>query len=423
MNRLKHLLTLLLLAWCLSAWAVLDIKITQGVDGAIPIAISPFPSSGMGAPAESIGDIVMADLKRSGRFNPRVGDTSQSPDLASWRERGMDWLVVGDMKEEAPGFYRITFRLFDTVGGKQVAGYAIPAEKRELRMAAHQIADLIYEAILGIRGAFNTRVVYVTTEGPATKPRYLLKVADSDGFNERTILNSASPIMSPSWAPDSKQVAYVSFEGNRSGIYIQNVFTGERKKVSSRPGINGAPAWSPDGKRLAVTLSEGGNPNIYILDIDSGRFTQVTRDRSINTEPAWMPDGQNLVFVSNRTGGPQIYKVSVSGGEPQRLTYEGRYNASPTVSPDGRKIAMVHGEGNRFRIALLDLETRQFNILTNGRLDESPSFAPNGGMVIYATKEGSRDVLAAVSDDGRVRQILFLREGEVREPDWSPFLN
>ena len=423
MNRLKGLLALVLLAFCLPAWAVLDIKITQGVDGAIPIAISPFASSGLAPMPESVGDIVMADLKRSGRFSPRAGDNEQNPDLLRWRERGVDYLVVGETKEEAPGFYRVTFRLFDTVGGRQLIGYTIPAEKRELRMAAHQVADLIYEAILGIRGAFNTRIVYVTTEGPKDKPRYLLKVADSDGANERTVLNSASPIMSPAWSPDSRRVAYVSFEGNRSGIYVQDVYSGERRQVSNRPGINGAPAWSPDGQRIAITLSEGGNPNIYVIDANGGGSVQVTRDRSINTEPAWMPDGGTLVFVSDRTGSPQLYRVSVSGGDAQRLTFEGRYNTSPVVSPDGRKIAMVNGDGGRFRIALLDLESRQYNILTNGKLDESPSFAPNGSMVIYATREGGRAVLAAVSDDGRVKQVLFLREGEVREPNWSPFLN
>jgi len=429
MNRLKGFLFLGLLLIGLPLQAALDIRITQGISDATPIAITPFSFQGKGDVPGAIGDIVIEDLKRSGRFSPLDKSGFAQPDanasnleLYRWREKNINYVVVGSV-HEVKGGYKIQFQLFDALDAKQLAGYSIPTDSNNFRMAAHQVSDLIYEAVLGVRGAFNTRIVYITSQGKGDEKRYILQVADSDGHNARTILNSRSPLMSPVWSPDAKRLAYVSFENNRSNIYIQDVVTGERQGISSRQGINGAPAWSPDGRRLALTLSETGSPEIYVLDIKSKRLAKLTSDRAINTEPVWTPDGQSIVFTSNRTGKPQLYKVSASGGQAQRLSYEGELNAAPAISADGSKIAMVNGEGGRFRIAVLDLQSGETQVLTNGKLDESPSFAPNGSMIIYATEEKGRGVLAAVSDDGRVRQTLVLQEGEVREPDWSPFIN
>jgi TolB protein len=430
MNRLKGLLFIGLLLAGAPLHAALDIRITKGISDATPIAIAPFSFQGKGDAPGAVGDIVMADLKRSGRFSPLDRDRFAQPDvnasnlqLYRWRESNINYVVVGSILEQAKGTYKIQFQLFDSVSAKQLSGYSIPTDSNNIRMAAHQVSDLIYEAIIGTRGAFNTRIVYITTQGQGDDKRYILQVADSDGHNARTILNSHSPLMSPVWSPDAKQLAYVSFENNRSNIYIQDVMTGKRERISSRTGINGAPAWSRDGRKLALTLSETGSPEIYVLEIKSKRLSKLTSDRAINTEPVWMPDGRSIVFTSNRTGKPQLYKVSSSGGQAQRLSYEGDFNAAPAVSADGKKIAMVNGEQGRFRIAMLDLQSGETQVLTNGRLDESPSFAPNGSMIIYATEEKGRGVLSAVSDDGRVRQTLVLQEGEVREPDWSPFIN
>ena len=430
MNFFKGLFLSLLLFTLMPVQAALDIRITQGVDGAIPIAIAPFLGQAGSPQSSRVADIVTADLKRSGRFSPLPRDRFAQPDAAPgnvqlylWREKSIDYLVVGKVEDDGQGQYKVTFQLLDSAGGKQLAGYSIPAARDELRMAAHQISDLIYEALLGVRGAFNTRIAYITTKTRHNVRSYVMQVADSDGYNSRTILSSSSPLMSPDWSPDNQKVAYVSFENNRSSIYVQDVVTGSRTKVSNRKGINGAPAWSPDGTRLAITLSEGGAPNIYVLDLSSKRLTKISNDRTINTEPVWMPDGSHILFTSSRSGKPQIYKVSASGGSAQRVTFEGDYNSAPSVSPDGRKIAMVNGDGGRFRIAVLDLDSGETRVVTNGTLDESPSFAPNGDMIIYATESGGRGVLAAVSADGRVRQTLLLKEGEVREPDWSNFLN
>jgi len=411
-----------------AAHAALTIEITQGVEGAIPIAVVPFGWSGAGPAPENVAAIISADLNRSGRFealpdrdlvaNPTQGTQVQ---FHNWRMVNVDNLVIGQITETAAGQYRLQFELFDVFRGSQLLAMTIPASRADLRRAAHHISDLVYEKLTGERGAFNTRIAYITTSGHGTNKTYTLLVADSDGNDPQTILTSAQPLMSPAWSPDGEQVAYVSFEKKTAEIYIQQVTSGARRKLAAFKGINGAPSWSPDGRRLALTLSRDGNPEIYTLEIAGGALKRITNSAAIDTEPAWMPDGKSILFTSDRGGSAQIYKVSAWGGKAQRLTFEGKYNAGADVSPDGRKLAMVHGEGGRYRIAVLDLKSGAMRILTDGKLDESPSFSPNGSMIIYATGAGNREVLAAVSVDGRFRQRLSLQAGNVREPSWSPF--
>ncbi|MGD1984154.1 MAG: Tol-Pal system beta propeller repeat protein TolB [Chromatiaceae bacterium] len=429
MNHFFRLLLLLVLA--LPAKANLTIEITQGLEGALPIAVVPFAWRGAAGqpPPHAVGEIIAADLGRSGRFKPlpveeMLARPSQGDDVdfRDWRAVNVDNLVIGEISPNGPGGYLVKFFLYDVFRGEQLTGYSMPTTARDLRATAHHIADIVYETLTGQPGAFATRIAYVTSVRDASgNDRVELRIADADGYDPQTIVSSEEPIMSPAWAPDGRRLAYVSFENAQPSIWVQEVFTGQREKLTSFKGINGAPAWSPDGRFLALTLSKDGNPDIFIMDIARRSLRAVTRHWAIDTEPAWSPDGKSLVFTSDRGGSPQIYRVPVSGGEPTRLTFEGDYNARASYSPDGSLMAMVTRVGGQFRIATLDTRSGEFRVMSTGRLDESPSFAPNGSMLIYATQVGDRGVLAAVSTDGRVQQRLRLQTGDVREPVWSPY--
>jgi len=377
-----------------------------------------------------VAAVIAANLNRSGQFRtlpdaniiekPIRGSEIQFP---TWRVLKQDFIVVGRVLDAPDGGYRVEYELFDVAKQERLLGLAMTGRVRGMRDIAHQISDQIYEKILGVRGAFWTRIAYVTSKGAGTNLQYALMVADADGFNPQTVVRSREPLLSPAWSPDGRRLAYVSFERGNSTIYIQELTTGAREVVASFRGINGAPSFSPDGTRLALTLSRTGNPEIYVMDLATKALTQITRHFSIDTEAVWTPDGQSLVFTSDRAGRPQLYQVPATGGEPARLTFEGDYNAKASVAFDGKKIAMAQGNRNVYRIAVLDRSRAApvWQTLSPGNLDESPSFAPNASMLLYATKEGGRGVLYAVSADARVRQRLVLTDGDVREPAWSPY--
>ncbi len=411
-------------------YAVLDIQITEGMEEALPIAIVPFGwSQAANLPPLRPSDIIVSDLQRSGRFKPMdFADLPQQPHTADainfqdWRLLGMENIVIGNLHLTTTGDYEIEFRLFDVYRESQIAGFRITSTAAQLRRNSHKVSDIIYEKLTGVRGAFSTRVAYITVDKLADGSSvHSLEIADADGYNPRVLLQSPEPLLSPSWSPDGKKLAYVSFEGKNSAIYIQEILTGNRKQVQASPGINSAPAWSPDGSRLAMTLSKDGNPEIYIQHIPTGILQRVTNHSAIDTEPNWSSDGNRLVFTSDRSGGPQIYEVDVRGGAPQRVSFEGKYNARPRYAPDDESIAVVHAVNGAYRIAVIDKKTGFTNVLTEATLDESPSFAPNGHMIIYSTTGFRGSELAAVSTDGRVRQRLALKKGEVREPAWGPF--
>ncbi|MCB1756759.1 MAG: Tol-Pal system beta propeller repeat protein TolB [Gammaproteobacteria bacterium] len=428
--KLFSLLAIVLLSgWLSQARAAMEIEITRAGQSALPIAIVPFGWSGQTEVPEDIAAVIAADLQRSGRFKALerqdlVARPVSGADVkyANWRLSGVDYLLIGKLDRLQDNTYKVQFQLLDVLRQKHMTGYNLTVQNGRLRQAAHEISDIVFEKILGEKGAFNTQIAYISAEGKADARTYRLQVADSDGHNPVAVLTSRRPLMSPAWAPDARRLAYVSFEDKkRSAIYIQDTRDGSRKKLISKVGINGAPAWSPDGKRLAAVLSHTGDPEIFIIDVASGRAAQVTKNAAIDTEPAWVDD-ETLVFTSDRSGSPQIYEVSASGGRANRLTFEGRYNASPAVSSDGNTLALVNGDGGQYRIAVIDRPTGLMSVLTDGSLDESPSFAPNGSMILYASESAGRGVLGAVSIDGNVKQRITLSEGDVREPSWSPLL-
>jgi TolB protein len=344
--------------------------------------------------------------------------------FTDWRLLRVDYLVIGQLTEDAPDRYSVVFQLFDVQRGEQVVGFRLTAGRADLRATAHRIADMIFENLTGIPGVFSTQIAYVSEERRADNTRrFRLIVSDADGENARVVADSPQPLMSPAWAPDSRRIAYVSFEGDQSAVYVQTLRTGTRERVSARAGVNSAPAFSPDGRLLALTLSgPDGNLDVFTLDLATQVLRQLTTDNAIDTEPSWSPDGRSIYFTSDRAGGPQVYRVGTEpGGRAQRVTYEGVYNARPRLSPDGKQIAVVYGQNNTYRIGVVDPGNGALQTLTTGRLDESPSFAPNGAQIIYATRQNGRGVLASVSTDGRIHTEIASVAGDVREPVWGPY--
>ncbi|MEY8205673.1 MAG: Tol-Pal system beta propeller repeat protein TolB [Bermanella sp.] len=423
--------------WCLafilfSAFtrAELTIEITQGVASAIPIAVVPMRWQGQPLP-EDVAEIIRNDLERSGHFAALAPDDMLSHPTSEadvyfrdWRLLKQDYLVVASIKAATKGQYQVRYQLFDVFNERELLAQTLSANKHQLRDVAHRISDAIYEQLTGIRGAFSTKIAYVTTN--RTRSRFNLAIADSDGAREKVVLSSKYSIFSPSWSPDGKRLAYVLLEDSGSKVYVQDIATGDKQLVSAHKGINSAPAFSPDGNKLALVLSKDGNPEIYVVDLNTRHWLRVTNHYAIDTEPNWMPDGDHLLFTSGRSGNPQIYRVSLVSGFIERITFDGSYNARPRLAQDGRFLVMVHqsAKGEPFHIASMDLTRGLLQILTADTfLDESPSVSPNGVMVMYAAKYNKRSILAAVSVDGDVRFLVPSQSGDVREPAWGPYLD
>ena len=425
-----YIATALMAIGCaIPAWAQLKIEVTNGVADPVPIAIVPFAK----APADNsldVAQVVEHDLQGSGRFRalartqmPASPTQPNAVVMADWKNAGEDYIVVGRVVPLDGGNLAVDFDLLNVLTGQRVTGQRFVGTPGALRNAAHRVSDVVYEKILGIRGAFATRIAYVSVEGQPPAQKFQLIVADADGENQRLVLESRYPLMSPSWSPDGQWLSYVSFENKRSAIYVQFVRSGERRQVSARAGINGAPVWSPDGKKLALTLGgSSGNPDIYTLELQTQNLTRLTDDPSIDTEPCWSPDGKFIYFTSDRAGGPQIYRIGVNPGDrPKRITFTGNYNARPRLSADGNLLAMVTLDSGNYRVAVQDLSNGNVRVLSKGHLDESPSFAPNGSTIMFSEREGNRGILATVSVDGLIGLRLKSEQGEVREPAWGPF--
>jgi TolB protein len=402
------------------AWAQFRVEVTGVGLTQLPIAIAPF--RGEGQSPQKIAAIVQADLERSGQFRAidaagAALDEGSRPDVTPWRQKGADSLAVGSVARLADGRWDVRFRLWDVVRGQDLGGQSYAVVVGDLRLAAHRIADYIYEKLTGEKGVFSTRIAYVTKAGN----RYNLWVADSDGENAQSALASGEPIISPAWSANGTQLAYVSFESRKPVVYVHDVATGKRRLVANFRGSNSAPAWSPDGRTLAVTLSRDGGSQLYTISSNGGEPRRLTQSAGIDTEPVYAPDGRNIYFVSDRGGAPQIYRMPAGGGNPERVTFTGSYNISPAISPDGRWLAYISRIGGAFKLQVMELGSSAVSSITDTTADESPSFAPNGRLIVYATRQNGREALMTTTLDGKIKARLAGQGGDIREPDWGPF--
>lgn len=437
MNTRGFIAGLLLSFISMAAQAELSIQITQGVDNPIPIAIVPFSWEGSGVLSEDVGQIVINDLEQVGEFRSlsrsnMLSMPSEEREVfyRDWRILAQDYLLVGKINR-APGsqLVQVQYEFFDINREIKLAGEVLTGSVAQLRDIGHEISNVVFEHVTGIRGAFSTEILYIVAEYISPElSNFRLEKSDYDGARAQVLLESQEPIMSPSWSPNGQDVAYVSFETDLPRIYIQNIATGDRSQITNYPNINSSPVWSPDGTKLAMVLSKDGSPDIYVQDLTSNQLIRVTDHPLIDTEPSWTEDGRSIVFMSDRTGQPQIYQIEVgaSSFNVERLTYDCFQCMKAKFLPDGVNLVHVRRETRQdpnYQIAILNIETLRVITLTDTSLDESPSVAPNGSMIMYATKFDGRGVLDAVSIDGRVKFRLPSTQGDVREPAWSPFLN
>ena len=394
-----------------------------------PLAVAAF--RGDDASPQKIGAIVMADLERSGQFKSidAAGvnlDESSRPDMSPWRQKNADHLVVGSTTRLADGRFDVRFRLWDVVRGQDLGAqsYAVPAG--DLRLAAHRIADFVYEKLTGEKGYFSSRIAYVTKNGQGPNQRHHLWIADSDGEGAQSALASPEPIISASWSPTGTQLAYVSFESRKPVVYVHEVGSGKRRLLANFRGSNSAPAWSPDGKTISITLSRDGNSQIYAMDsAGSAEPRRLSQSGGIDTEPVYSPDGKNIYFVSDRGGAPQIYRMPSGGesaGRAERVSFSGNYNISPAVSPDGKRLAYISRVSGEFKLHVMELGGQggiSALAVTDTSADERPSFAPNSKVILYATRQTGREALMTTTLDGRIKARLSAQGGDIREPQWG----
>ncbi|MBP9723058.1 MAG: Tol-Pal system beta propeller repeat protein TolB [Gammaproteobacteria bacterium] len=421
-------------------YAGLDIEITQGVDASVPIAIYPFTTNTNQNDNDIavLNKVIASDLYRCGLFKPleqpmiSYASLDRLP-VSNLQRQNIEYVIRGLVEPKPGNNLQVNFELIDLY---QLANRndnktppvlltkSFPANYNNLRSLGHHISDLIYEKLTGIKGVFSAKIAYVNVKWLSKKKReYVLEIADSDGYNPQALVVSSEPLMSPTWNPNGRQLAYVTFEGFRSKIKVVDLATGSSKVISSFKGINGAPSWSPDGNKMALVLSKENVPKVYILDLFTNKLEQITFGPSIDTEPRWAPNGKSLIFTSSRGGGPQIYSYNLDNSKITRLTFDGNYNARASFTPDGKKLVMVHrSPDSDFKIAVQDLETFNLDVLTTSSMDESPSVSANGQQIVYATRDGQKGILGEVSIDGRIKLKRPAREGDVQEPSWSPYL-
>ena len=413
------LLAVALVLSSMSALAQFRVEVSGVGLTQLPVAVATFRGDDV-AP-QKMGAIVLADLERSGQFRgidtgSTPLDETARPDFSSWRQRGSDALVVGSVSRLADGRFDVRMRLWDVVRGQDLGGQSFAVLPADLRLVAHRLADFVYEKLTGDRGVFSTRIAYITKSGQ----NFNLWVADADGENAQSALNSGEPIISPAWAPNGNQLAYVSFESRKPVIFVHDVATGKRRLVANFKGSNSAPAWAPDGKNLAVTLSRDGGSQLFLMDANGGEPKRLAQSGSIDTEPNFTADGKSIYFVSDRGGSPQIYRMSAAGGAPERVTFSGSYNISPSVSPDGRWLAFISRVNGAFKLHVMELATGTVNAITDTVADEKPRFSANSRLIIYATLQQGREALMTTTLDGRIKARLAGQNGDIREPDWGP---
>tara|TARA_B100001175_G_scaffold73785_1_gene61408 strand:+ start:1569 stop:2843 length:1275 start_codon:yes stop_codon:yes gene_type:complete len=408
--------------------AELLLEITKGSENPYRIAIIPF--QGSSSSVNTIAEVFNSDLERTGEFYIleeemllSIPKTTEEINPSEWKLLNIDFIVLGEIASEENFGLKATYEIYDVNKKAKIRSSTVFGIPGKLRQLSHYISDGVYESITGIKGISATKILYVNEIKNNIDSDYILYIADADGANEQVLLKSTEPIISPAWSPDSKKIAYVSFETGMAKVFIQDIGTGERELVLTNNDQISSPAWSPDGKLLSLTLYQDGNAEIYILNLKNKNLTRLTKHYAIDTESSWSPKGTKILFTSGRSGAPQLYEIDLTkiNTKPSRVTFEGNYNAKGSYLPNNEGVIFVHRSSNQFQIALKYFNENFIRPLTESKMDESPSVSPNGNVIVYAITDDQSGMIAGVTLSGATF-VLPATNGKVREPAWSGFL-
>ena len=426
---MKYLKALILFSVLLSfsANALLEVNIIKSKEELFPVVIAPFEVIGDAQQGAEIANIIRDNLNRSGHFNALSTNelVTNQIDFDFWQEHKKDAVIFGKIEQVSSKVFNIYIYIYDVFSKKSLYANKIAIHNSGIRRIAHYLSDKIYYVLLGQKGSFDTRLSYVTvSEDKKGNRTYRLQISDSDGYNPQTVVKSSHPILSPVWSSDQNKLAYVSFKNNRSEVFVIYPFLKIKPtKLPKFDGIASSPSWHPDGENIALTISKKGNKDIYLYNLKTKELKRLTTNTAIDTEANFSPDGKSIAFTSNRTGQVQIYIKNLKTDKISRATFEGSYNAKPVFSPDGKELALIHRVGKNYRLALLNIATRDLTIMTQNKSDESPYFSPNGGMIIFATNRDNKGILSIISLHNNQIVELTQKDGVIREPSWSNYSN
>jgi TolB protein len=418
-----------------SAVITVDHARTEPIPIAIPDLNGPDgPSAQLG---HEIGSVISADLARSGLF--RLIDqsafiqvstqTGAAPNFQNWKPTGAQALVTGSVQILSGGQVRVEFRLWDILPQTQIQGTAYTTAQSNWRRIAHIMADVIYERLLGEKGYFDTRVVYISATGPRDRRTKRLAIMDQDSENNRLLTDGSWLVLTPRFHPTRDEIAFMSYANNRPRVYLFDLTSGRQTLLGDFSGMTFAPRFAPDGGSLVMAVSDGGGSDIVSVELGSRVPHRLTQSGSIDVSPCFSPDGTQIAFASDRGGDQQIYIMGSGGGGVKRISFGNGHYATPVWSPRGDLIAFTRyaGDTANFAIGVMHPDGSGERILSEGWDVEGPTFAPNGRVLMFWRETRAQDArgrgfstrLVSVDITG-FNERPVETPTDASDPAWSP---
>jgi len=447
MKNFKIFIYLIILFFPTTSYSLIEVDITRGNLNPLPIAVSPLFSDKesqlnlkKNLDIENLGleiaDVVKNNLKRTGLFNPLDKKAFlQKPNIAHLKPRFEDWslikaqaLITGKVSLENEKL-RVEFRLWDVLAGREMLALAFTTVPKNWRRVGHIITDKVYERLTGEKGYFDTRIIYVSEEGPKIKRIKKLAIMDQDGFNTKYLTLGNELVLTPRFNPTSQMVTYLSYFKNLPRVYLLDIETGVQEVVGDFPGMTFAPRFSPDGKKVIMSFAKDGNSDIYTMDLESRIVERITNHPSIDTSPSYSPNGKFITFNSDRSGYQQIYIMNSDGSGVKRISFGTGLYGTPVWSPRGDLIAFTKLHKGKFYIGVMRTDGKGERLLTENYYQEAPSWSPNGRVLIFyrETKtddkgEGFSAKLWSIDLTG-YNERLVDTETDASDPSWSSLLS